>query len=49
MPDALPAAALPVYRGLGQAPNMLVCIPSGLVVVIIPNPNTAEYQTYHAE
>jgi len=31
MPDALPAAMLPSYPGLGQAPNMLACIPNGLV------------------
>ena len=30
MPDALPAATLPIYAGLGQAPNMLDCIPGGL-------------------
>jgi len=30
-PDALPAATLPLYPGLGQAPNMLACIPSGVV------------------
>jgi len=30
MPDALPATTLPIYPGLGQAPNMLACIPSGL-------------------
>jgi len=30
-PDALPAATLPIYPGLGQAPNMLACIDSGLV------------------
>jgi len=30
MTDALPATTLPVYPGLGQAPNMLACIPSGL-------------------
>jgi len=33
-PDALPAASpatLPFYRGLGQAPNILPCIPSGVV------------------
>jgi len=30
-PDALPAATLPIYPGLEQAPSMLVCIPSGLV------------------
>jgi len=32
-PDALPAATLPLYPGLGQAPNMLACIPSGVVIV----------------
>jgi len=31
MPDALPAATLPIYPGLEQAPNMLACKPSGLV------------------
>jgi len=31
MPDAFPAAILPLYTGLGQAPNMLACIPSGVV------------------
>jgi len=30
-PDALPAATLPHYPGLGQARNMLACIPSGMV------------------
>jgi len=29
-PDALPAATLPIYPGLGPAPNILACIPSGL-------------------
>jgi len=29
--DALPAATLPLYPGLGQAPNMLACIPSDVV------------------
>jgi len=32
MPDAVPAATLPIYPGLGQAPNMLACIPSGLAL-----------------
>ena len=32
MPDALPAATLPLYPGLGQASNMLACIPSGVVI-----------------
>ena len=31
IPDALPATTLPIYPGLGQAPNMLACMPSGLV------------------
>jgi len=30
-PDALPDTTLPIYPGLEQAPNMLACIPSGLV------------------
>jgi len=35
MPDALPAATLPLYPGLEQAPNMLACIPSGIVNHVI--------------
>jgi len=31
MPDDLPDTTLPIYPGLGQAPNMPACIPSGLV------------------
>ena len=31
MLDARPATTLPIYPGLGQAPNMLDCIPGGLV------------------
>jgi len=31
MPDALPYTTLPIYPGLEQAPNMLACIPGGLV------------------
>jgi len=31
MSDALPAATLPLYPGLGQAPNVLDRIPSGVV------------------
>jgi len=30
-PDALPDTTLPIYPGLGQAPNILACIPGGLV------------------
>jgi len=33
MLDALYAATLPVYPDLGQAPNMLACIPSGFIEV----------------
>jgi len=29
--DALSTATLPIYPGLGQAPNVLACIPSVLV------------------
>jgi len=29
MPNALPGTTLPIYPGLGQAPNMLACIPGG--------------------
>ena len=32
MPDALPDTTLPIYPGLGQAPNVLACILSGLVI-----------------
>jgi len=37
MPEALPTTNLPIYPGLGQAPNMLACIPSCLVKVILYN------------
>jgi len=30
-PDALPATTVPLYPGLGQAPNMLACIPSAVI------------------
>jgi len=33
--NALPYTTLPIYPGLGQAPNMLACIPSGLVIEIL--------------
>jgi len=32
MPDTLPDTTLPIYPGLGQAPNMLACIPVGLII-----------------
>ena len=34
-PDAIPDTTLPIYPGLGQAPNMLACIPGGLVTVMM--------------
>jgi len=36
MPDALPAATLPIYSGLGQAANVLACIPNGLIIKYLP-------------
>jgi len=33
--DALAAATLPLYSGLGQAPDMLACIPSSVTVVTL--------------
>jgi len=30
-PDALRAATVPLYPGLGQAPNILACLASGVV------------------
>jgi len=34
-PDDLPAGTLPVYPGLGQAPNMLAYIHGGVVTMEI--------------
>jgi len=31
-PDALSTATLPLHPGLGPAPNMLACVPSGVVI-----------------
>jgi len=31
-PNALLVPTLPLFRGLGQAPNMLACIPNGMVL-----------------
>jgi len=42
MPDALPGTILPIYPGLGQAPNMLACIPGGLVKVNLENNHKME-------
>jgi len=33
--DGLPATTLPIYPGLGQAPNMLACVPSGVVICVM--------------
>jgi len=33
MLDALLSTTLPLYPGSGQAPNMLACIPSGVVIL----------------
>jgi len=38
-PDAIAATTLPVYPGLGQAPNMLVYISSGMVHYMLRNTN----------
>jgi len=35
--DALPGTTLPIYSGLGQAPNMLPCIHGDFVVHYITN------------
>ena len=43
MLDALPDTTDPIYRGLGQAPNMLACIPSGVVNETLKN----EVTIYH--
>jgi len=34
MLDAIFAANLPIYPGVGQAPNVLDCIPGGLITAI---------------
>ena len=39
-PHALPDTTLPIYPGLGQALNMLACIPGGLVTSDIKMRNT---------
>ena len=33
-PDALPDTTIPIYPGLGEASNMLACIPGGLVAYL---------------
>jgi len=35
--DALPYTTLPIYPGLGQAPNMLASITGGLVMASVEN------------
>jgi len=39
--DALPGTTLPIYPGLGQAPNMLACISGGLVMAAMQNEKNA--------
>jgi len=34
-PDAIPATTISIYSGLGQAPNMLACILSGLFMTVL--------------
>jgi len=34
-PDVHPAATLPIYPRLGQAPSMLDCISSGLIAYLV--------------
>ena len=43
MPDALPATTWLLYPGLGQAPNMLACIPSGVVYPVAWLPSAMVY------
>jgi len=41
MPDTFPGKTLPIYAGLGQAPNMLACIPGGFINRwLVPKPKT---------
>jgi len=35
MPDAVPGTTLPIYPGLGLAPNMLACIPGAKAVILL--------------
>jgi len=46
--DALPVATLPIYPGLGQAPSMLDCIPSGLVELLKQWNNNSDETARHA-
>ena len=45
MLDALPGTTLPIYPGLGQAPNMLACIPGGLAQTVNMRYNRYYYTT----
>jgi len=44
--DALPAATLPLYPGLGQAPNTLACIPSVLVQMLTKTTKNHYHQVW---
>jgi len=46
-PDALPATTLPLYPGLGQAPNMLACLPSGMVAYPVADASIIQYNIMH--
>ena len=45
-PDHLPDTTLPIYPGLGQAPNMLACIPVALPLITrnLMKPESATYK-----
>ena len=50
-PSVFPGTTLPLYPGLGQAPNMLDCIPSGVVmthpaVIMVALWNRADHYIY---
>ena len=43
--NALPGTTLPIYPGLGQASNMLACIPGGLAHLSSPRQNPDSRKT----
>jgi len=49
MPDALPAATLPIYPGLEQAPSMLDCIPGGLVRIRVTTTKSTKFENTNHE
>jgi len=42
----LPYTTLPIYPGLGQAPNMLACIPGGLATTNPQDIEPVEFDHY---